>query len=107
MLKNISAFMIALTVLNVNAEEKHIKLKAVSWQELQMQQLSHMISSEELSLAKVCPSSLQKIKSNFNKISTRMQHILGTNYIWTEYKNSNGEKCIIKHDQIKSLSSDN
>jgi len=85
------------------AQEKYIMLKPLTWDELQLYQLDNLKTVNELKLASVCPSTLKKLQSSFEKIGTHFQHILGTNYTWTEYANTKGLKCIVKHEKIDSI----
>ncbi|VAW45620.1 hypothetical protein MNBD_GAMMA03-357 [hydrothermal vent metagenome] len=92
--------------LNLSAQEKYIMLKPLTWDELQLYQLDSLKTVKELKLATVCPSTLKKLQNSFERIGTHFQHILGTNYTWTEYTNAKGLKCIVKHDKIDSIIQD-
>ena len=88
---------------NLLAQEKYITMKAVSWDELQLLQLDSMLTSQELNLSETCPSSLTKLQSTYNKNAAHFQHILGNDYIWSEFTNKKGKKCLIKQDKIDSI----
>ncbi|MFK8013217.1 MAG: hypothetical protein AB8B80_14340, partial [Marinicellaceae bacterium] len=89
------------------AQEKYIMLKPLTWDELQLYQLDSLKTADELKLASHCPSTLKKIQSTFKKTTQHFQDIHGTKYIWTEYINFQGLKCIVKHQKIDSITSNN
>jgi hypothetical protein len=103
-MKKIILIIFLLNSVKLIAQEKYITMKAVSWDELQLNQLDSLLSSEELNLSARCPSSLTKLVSSYEKSSTQIQHILGTNYIWTEFINNSGKKCLVKQNKIDSIS---
>jgi len=84
-------------------EDKYIMFKPLSWDELQLYQLNSLLSVEELQLSKHCPTTLRKLQSTFTNINAGFQHILGTNYIWSTFANVDGEKCLVKHEKIDSI----
>ena len=88
---------------NVFAQDKYIMLKPVSWDELQLYQLDSLKTTDELELAKSCPSSLAVLEETHHRAGTHFQHILGTNYNWSVFTDIYGLKCIVKHDKIDSI----
>jgi len=88
---------------NIFAQDKYIMLKPLSWDELQLYQLDSLKTRDELKLAKSCPSTLSKLLKTYNKTATHFQHILGTNYTWSTFTNSENLKCLVKHDEIDSI----
>ena len=85
------------------AQEKYIMLKRLSWDELQLYQLDSLLTEEELNLQKTCPTTLKKLQETYEKTGAHFQHILGTNYIWSEYTNTKGLRCFVKHKNIDSI----
>ncbi len=96
-------FFISFT-LSAQENDKYIMLKSLSWDELQLYQLDSLKSATELSLADHCPSTLKKLQSSYNKTGTHVQYIFGTQYIWTEFTNSDEKLCLVKHSRIGSIS---
>ena len=84
-------------------EDKYMMLKPLSWDELQLYQLDSLLSVEELNLSTSCPATLRKLQATHELIGQHLQHILGTNYIWSEYTDQKGLKCFVKHDKVDSI----
>ena len=88
---------------NILAQDKYVMLKVLSWDELQLYQLDSLKTADELNLAKSCPSTLAKLQETQEKKATHFQHILGTNYTWTVFSNSEELNCLVKQDKINSI----
>ena len=88
---------------NIIAQDKYIMLKPLSWDELQLYQLDSLLSAEELKLSPNCPSTLRRLESAYERTATHLQHILGTNYSWSDFTNSEGLKCLVKHEKVSSI----
>ena len=84
-------------------EDKYMMLKPLSWDELQLYQLDSLLSVEELNLSTSCPATLKKLQTTHERTGQHFQHILGTNYIWSEYTNKKELKCFVKHVKIDSI----
>ena len=98
---------ISFNIIAQETEDKYIMLKPLSWDELQLYQLDSLLSAEELNLSKNCPTTLRKLHSTYTNINAGFQHILYTNYIWSEFANADGQKCLVKHDKIDSITQKN
>jgi hypothetical protein len=96
-----------LNVFAQSTDDKYIMMKPLSWDELQLYQLDSLLTTKELHLSPHCPTTLNKLQDTYNKTSTHMQYILGTNYIWSEFSNDQGLKCLVKHDKIDSITPNN
>ena len=94
---------LSFNIIAQETEDKYIMLKPLSWDELQLYQLDSLLSVEELELSQYCPTTLRKLQSTYTNINAGFQHILGTNYIWSEYINIDGEKCLVIHEKIDSI----
>lgn len=84
-------------------QKKYIAFKPLSWDELQLYQMDSLLTAEELKLSKHCPTTLKKLQATYRNINAGFQHILGTNYIWSEYENNDGTKCLVKHKKIDTI----
>lgn len=84
-------------------QQKYIAFKPLSWDELQLYQMDSLLTAEELKLSKHCPTTLKKLQATYRNINAGFQHILGTNYIWSEYENNDGTKCLVKHKKIDTI----
>jgi hypothetical protein len=110
--KTIASFLLILIInsLIVSAQSPdntYILMKPLSWDELQLYQLDSLLTTKELHLSPHCPTTLNKLQDTYKKTSTHMQYILGTNYIWSEFSNDQGLKCLVKHDKIDSITPNN
>ena len=90
---------------NLSAQEqfKYTKFENLTWDDLQHYQQDILMTSKELKLATGCPSSLKKLQNEFINKHTHMHFIHGTMYYWTEFENSAGLFCIVKHKNAGSL----
>lgn len=83
--------------------ETIIMIQPVSWEELQLLQLNAMKSAEALNLSEQCPTDLAGFE-HLKPLNTVFKEILWTHYFWTEFEAEDGNKCLIKHDNIDFFS---
>lgn len=88
--------------LNLSAHVKYIT-EPTSWDDLQLFQLDSLLDEEELSLSIVCPINLKELQKTYKKADSFSQYILGTNHNWTEFTNTNGLRCLVKHQRLDSI----
>jgi len=83
--------------------EQMIMIKPVSWGELQELHFANTKTLTELSISETCPSELigfQKLKFG----GTFFKEVLWTHYVWTEFVDKSGSKCLIKHEKMDFFS---
>lgn len=82
--------------------EQIIIIEPVTWNELQVIQDNSLKSTKELNLSYDCPTELAAFESLQVK-STYFKEILWTPYFWTEFENTDGLTCVIKHETFDFL----
>src|SRR5690606_24515787 len=76
--------------------EQHLYIEPITWEELQAFQAGSIQSTESLGLSENCPTDLNGIKQ-LKQGNTAFKEILWSHYYWTEFENTDGLKCLVKH----------